>query len=87
MNLEETFSEAQCGYPRVSPSRRWEQPTLLVAVETGDSVVKEVTIRALTKLSKEEKVELLVKQALHTRVPFYNNILKEGKVPSSNSFV
>ena len=39
-----------------------------------------VTIPALTVLSKEEKIELLVQQELYVREPFYDNLLTKGKV-------
>ena len=41
---------------------------------------KQVTIPALTALSKEEKIELLVEQERYVRKPFYEKLLKKGEV-------
>ena len=41
---------------------------------------KQVTIPALTALSKEEKIDLLVQQELSVRKPFYDNLLRKGEV-------
>ena len=41
---------------------------------------RHVNISALTALSKEEKIELLVQQELYVREPFYDNLLTKGKV-------
>ena len=41
---------------------------------------RHVTIPALTVLSKEEKIELLVQQELYVRKPVYDNLLRKGEV-------